>query len=292
MANINFYLKPGNPNKKGEKIIVMRITYNYNRTIVFIGKKIHPKYWNNKKQQVRPANEREQENNYEKINETIRIYRDKAEDAINNAIKKDLTLSDAYFKNWFSNKYANKEHKEFFELFDDYIETNKPNLAPWTIRGYKTVKSFLKSFEDDTKYHIDFNGLDMAFFDMLKHYAFSNKKIQDNYFAKIISVLKSFLTWAKDRGAKIPEHYHKFSAPEKEKEIIFLTLDELMKLFKHDFKNAKLNKARDIYCFGCFTGLRISDIKSLQHEHIKDGFIHKTIKKTTKTQNIRSNGHF
>jgi hypothetical protein len=52
--------------------------------------------------------------------------------------------------------------------------------------------------------------------DALKKYAFSERKIQHNYFAKIVSVLKSFLSWVSERDIKISEHYRKFSFPEKE----------------------------------------------------------------------------
>lgn len=291
MANINFYLKPGIQNKLGEKSIVMRLTYNTKRTIIFINCSIHPRFWNSNKQNVRPPTQREPENEHEHINKIIRIYRRKAEEAIQNALDKDLTLSDAYFKNWFGTKQVRKEHKEFFEWFDDYIESSRPDKAKWTVKGYESVKSFLKDFEKDTKTHIDMNALDMSFYDSLKNYAFVKRKtiVQDNYFAKITNVLKSFLSWAQDRGANVSEHFHKFSTPEREKEIIFLTIDELMKLYNFNFESKKLGKARDIYCFGCFTGLRISDIQELQREHIKDDYIQKTIRKTKVIENIPLN---
>jgi integrase len=41
----------------------------------------------------------------------------------------------------------------------------------------------------------------------------------------------------------------------------------------------KYDRVRDIYCVGCLTGLRFSDLHQLKWEHIKDGFIYKTIQK-------------
>ncbi len=291
MANINFYLKPGKINKSGEKSIIMRITYHQKRTVIFINCTINPKFWNSNKQIVRPPTQREADNNHDHINKMIRIYRRKAEGAIQNAIDNDLTLSDAYFKNWFAGKQARNEKKEFFEWFDDYIESSRPDKAKWTVKGYESVKSFLKDFEKDTKTHIDMNALDMSFYDSLKNYAFIKRKtiVQDNYFAKITNVLKSFLSWAQDRGANVSDHFHKFSTPEREKEIIFLTIDELLTLYNFKFESARLEKARDIYCFGCFTGFRISDIQELRREHIKDGYIQKTIRKTKVIETIPLN---
>jgi len=58
------------------------------------------------------------------------------------------------------------------------------------------------------------------------------------------------------------------------------TMDELMQLYNHEFKSHKLEKVRDLYCFGCFTGLRFSDIKSLKTSNIFENHISITIKKT------------
>ena len=66
------------------------------------------------------------------------------------------------------------------------------------------------------------NYKDQLSFDDLKKYAFTKRKINDNYFAKIINVLKSMLNWSIDRGLEIKEHHRKFVATEKEKKIIFL----------------------------------------------------------------------
>ncbi|MEI6765322.1 MAG: tyrosine-type recombinase/integrase [Bacteroidota bacterium] len=289
MANINFYLKSGKQNKLGEKSIVMRITFDMQRTIIFTKCMIHPKFWNANKQLVRPPTQREPENNHVFINEMIRTYRNKVEKAIQEALENNLTLSEAYFKNCLVNKHTRKIRKGFFEWMDDYIESGRPQKAPRTITGYITVKNFLKAFEEDTHYNIDLNAIDMNFYDSLKKYAFLKRRIQDNYLAKIINVLKSFLTWAKDRDAKVSDHYFKFSAPEREKDIIFLTIEELMTLYRFKFPNKKHEKARDLYCFGCFTGLRVSDIQELRREHIKEGSIHKTIRKTKVSEIIPLN---
>lgn len=280
MANINFYLKPGTQNKSGEKSIVMRITYDSKRTVIFTGNRIHPRYWNQNRQLVRPPNQREPENNFVFINEALRVLRNKAEEALIFALKNNIALSDAFLKNWLWGNQTVKANKTFFEWLDEYIESGKPEKAPRTITGYITVRNFLKDFEKSTGYLIEMSSIDMVFFDKLKNYSYSERSIADNYFAKVISVLKSFLNWAKDREAQVSDTYSRFTAPEKEKEVIFLTLNELMILFNYNFTREGLNKARDLFCFGCFTGLRISDIVDLKKEHIIDGNIQKTIKKT------------
>ncbi|MEI8202435.1 MAG: tyrosine-type recombinase/integrase [Bacteroidota bacterium] len=284
MANINFYLKTGQPNKNGEKSLLMRITYGSTRTIIFLNRMVHPTNWNSNRQIVRTPGKREADNNYEIINETIKVFRNKAEAALLNATKMNIELNERYLKSWFSGKHEEKKIKtnDFFELFEIYLDSIKSDREANTIKGYTTIRNFLKAFESDTGYFINIKEIDHSFLDVLKKYALTKRKIAHNYFAKVVSVLKSFLKWAKEHKVVVTDEFKSFSFAEKEKEVIFLTLEELMSLYEFDFKSSRLNNARDLYCFGCFTGLRVSDIIGLKNEHIKDGNIHKTIKKSKK----------
>jgi integrase len=123
----------------------------------------------------------------------------------------------------------------------------------------------------------------------LKYYSFSIQELSDNYFAKIISILKNFLNWSTEHGYNTNQVHQKFLYSEKEKEVVFLTVKELMHLLNFKFKNERMSKARDIYCFGCFTGLRISDINQLRHDHIQDGHLTKKIQKTKRFEQIPLN---
>jgi site-specific recombinase XerD len=60
-----------------------------------------------------------------------------------------------------------------------------------------------------------------------------------------------------------------------------LTLEELMTLLNFKFESPKRARARDLFCFMCFTGMRVSDLRNLKKENIKDGQIFKMIKDIT-----------
>ena len=66
-------------------------------------------------------------------------------------------------------------------------------------------------------------------------------------------------------------------------------MDELLHLYNYEFEFSRHRKARDLYCFICFTGLRYSDIRQLKHEHIKDRSILKRIQKTQRIETIPLN---
>ena len=182
-----------------------------------------------------------------------------------------------------------KTNRTFFEVLDEYIESSKAIRANRTIVCYGTFKNFLMDFEKDTKYKVDLHSINFKFFDNLRTYAFIKRKAKDNYFAKIISNLKAFLTWCQRRGYTKDLTFKDFKAVEREKDVIYLTIDELMLLLNFEFDTFKKKRARDLFCFMCFTGMRVSDLHNLKRENIKDGKIFKTIVKTHKTEVISLN---
>ena len=52
---------------------------------------------------------------------------------------------------------------------------------------------------------------------------------------------------------------------------VVLSKSEVLKLYHFDFtKNTKLEKVRDVFVFGCLTGMRYSDYKRVQRENIEN----------------------
>jgi len=141
----------------------------------------------------------------------------------------------------------------------------------------------------------------MEFFEALRKYAFQERKvldkegepkdgtIEDNYFAKIVAVLKTFLNWALERDYLKDQTFKKFKASERETEVICLAMDEFLTLYNHEFKTKRLSQVRDVFVFGCSTGLRFSDLISLRAAHIQGDFIVKNIQKTQENNMIPLN---
>jgi integrase len=252
---------------------------------------VKTKHWSQFNEKVLKQREDEPENNYIAINERISLLREKAEMAINNALRDDIPITDAYLKNAITNPSGKQKitTKTFYEVLDEYIESSKAIRARRTVVCYGTFKNFMQTFEKETKFKIDLYSINHRFFDNLRTYAFIKKKVKDNYFAKIISTLKAFLTWCHKRGYVKDLAYKDFKATERDKDVIYLTLDELMTLFKFQFTSYQRGKARDLFCFMCFTGMRVSDLQNLKRENIRDGQIFKTIVKTHKTEIIPLN---
>jgi integrase len=166
------------------------------------------------------------------------------------------------------------------EVFSDFIESNKPDKAERTIKGYTTVKNYITRFQESTKYTLTWDNIDVKFIDKLKKYTFITERKQVGYYAKITRVLSTFLHWAEERNYYQGKIYDKLKVDEPEREVVFLSMDELLILMDYNFESHRLNKVKDLYCFASFTGLRYSDVISLKREHINNKLLTKTQVKT------------
>ena len=167
------------------------------------------------------------------------------------------------------------------DVFSDFIESNKSDKAKTTIKGYTTVKNYPDQISGMLQsYTLTWDNIDVKFIDKLKKYTYLTEKKQVGYYAKITRVLSTFLHWAEERNYYHDKIYHKLKAEEPEKEVIFLSMDDLLVLMDYKFETNRLQKVSDLYCFASFTGLRYSDVISLKREHINNKLLTKTQVKT------------
>jgi integrase len=81
---------------------------------------------------------------------------------------------------------------------------------------------------------------------------------------------------AKSRGVLVCNDFESdyFFNPQEETDSVYLTEEELKLIEKLDLSNdLKLDRTRDLFLIGCYTGLRFSDYSILSIEHIKDKLI-------------------
>ena len=101
---------------------------------------------------------------------------------------------------------------------------------------------------------------------------------------KQIKMLKSCLRWLGRNGYTINKDALEFKPKLKviPKTVTYLKYNELIHFMNYTFPEEQnyLTKARDMFCFMCFTSLRYSDLAALKHSHIIDGQIEMFSEKT------------
>lgn len=278
---VSFYLDKSNLDKDGFAPIFYSFTFSGNR----IRKKIktvktQPEHWNEKTHRIKAPKKTKEYNFYIEYNKILDDFESRTKGIIRHYLLSETIPSKKELVAKIESNAKITLTNEFFPSFQEFIDTSKNQKAERTIKGYITFRNFLKDFEEYEDSIINFDSITNILFEKLRDYAFDEKRIATNYFSKLVGILKTFMKWAEERGYHQNNAYTKFIAKEHETEVIYLTMEELMKLYNNDFKNQRLSQVRDVYCFGCFTGLRYSDLKKLKISNIFENSIKLNIQKT------------
>jgi len=283
MASINYYLKE--KGKTTDTLIYLFVSYNSKRLKFSSGEKINPKYWNEENQRARKIKAfpyHAEFNTYldnlaEKAKDIIRTYRnDKQRTPTTNELRGELKE--------YLGKTEQSAEKSPLGYFRKILD-NRTASGSYSKSSIKTYKSVINHFDNYTKNHrLEFIDLDTAFFrryrDYLLNRTFKVKRKEilveenysSNYIHKLISMTKTFCNQAYKDGLckKLDfEIKNDLNISKESAQSIYLTLEELSHIFSLDLsENLKLDRVRDLFIIGAFTGLRFSDFTTIRPEHI------------------------
>ncbi len=296
MAKTRFFLK----DPKGDKptLVYLFFSFNSNRLKYSTGEMIHPKYWNNDKAVERAINSKKFPE-YPEFNQALNDI----ETLVNNIhrrLKNDghiptvEMIRDELDKNLGRVKVGT--NKSFLGYLDEYIEITKVKKRANTIKKFNALKTHLVDFQKIKRFKLSFGKIDMSFFEKFENYLMTETEdkpsLVDNSIGKYIAALKAFLNWTVERELNANLKFQKFPVYRREADIIYLTELELMKLYEFDLSQKKhLERIRDAFCFGCFTGLRYSDYAQITSKDIKEDSIKIRSVKTKDFLNVPLNDY-
>jgi len=293
MAEVKFYLEKRKDKDTGKLIIenvpiLLFYSFGGKRLQYFIGYRIDAFKWDEEKMKVRKGFSEGTEINKEldKLKSKISGIHDKAK-----VLDEELTIEDLRDQLKGKQKIA-KGKKTFKECLADYFESSRLTKTKGSMKAIESTFSILDNFSEKTGIRLDFKNITQEFYDKFLDYCFNTKDYKNGYTGKLIKDIKAFLNWATDRGLNTNLDFRKksFKKLTEEPEIIYLTYDELILLYNYDLEgNIKLEQIRDIFCFGCFTGMRYSDILALAPEHLHEDSIKYRIVKTGQNNTIPLN---
>lgn len=257
---------------------------------------IKPDNWSNETQQARQRADifKFQSGGTEKtgrlsFNDKIAALRVEIESELMQVQQADITsewLKTVIDRHWNPDKYKMTLFS-FIRSFIDKSET-KPNpktgrpVCYKMRREYEVTFKYLQEYATAKNLKIDFKNIDLDFYDSFTQFL-QEKKLSVNTIGKKIQTLKIFLNAAKDEGKNSYETYKskKFIAMSEEAETIYLNESELKKISEINLSDRPaLERVRDLFIVGCWTGCRFSDISQITPENISDGLIHLKQQKT------------
>ena len=157
-----------------------------------------------------------------------------------------------------------------------FIETalqersKQPNAKKSSIQSVSKVQKHLTTYASEKGKKLDFNEINQAFFHDFKAWLFAPpRNLQTNYVHKLFSMVKMFMRDAKRRGYHSSDAFETFKIAKEKTTKIALSFGELENLFSLDLSgNLRLERVRDLFLIGAYSGLRFSDFSRLRPEHI------------------------
>ncbi len=288
MATINYYLKGAisdnnilllqKTDKEGLRRyyntplqIILKVSMAGSRLQIYTKKRIEPKFWQKNKQEV---NCRKLKSGCLEINtwlselkKEINLKCIQLETSSKRITKPDLQK----ILNQFSVRKSTKTiFSELMELFLDEHQTRSGNpLKLGSKKKYRVLVHNLNSFCEYKNISPNVDNISTQFFKDFVKYLRSELQHIDNTIVKAIKGCKTFFGFLAKKDLITPIDFSWFKTTEKEGEIYTLSIDEVLMIQNKDFKSQKLNDTRDVFCFQCWTGQRISDIIKIRWDEIR-----------------------
>jgi site-specific recombinase XerD len=280
----SFYVKRTKPLKNGEVPIYVKITVDDYFEELALVKSIDPEKWdkarNNasgKSKEVKNLND-ELQHIRNRLQEHVKLLHEKG---------KEITAR--------SIKYAylgiDPENKKVLGLFEEHNRAIRllsgKDYAPDTVQRYETCLKHLRNYVKE-KYRVDdiiINKLNPDFVKGFEIYLKTVRNCGHNSAMKYIKNFKKIVRNAFQNGWLRQDPFANIKIRLRKVDKGFLTEDDLALLMNKKFSMTRLEYVKDVFLFGCFTGLAYSDLKNLKSENIVKGeddrmWIHTKRKKT------------
>ncbi len=295
--------------RDGTSLVFLQYCYNATqRTLLNTGLAVPIEYWDKKQRcvsQKLPA----RFGDHQQLNEELRRHLRIAEDLVTHAVKNKLLDKGAFVKNSFSPTLdittisgkvekaieqvvvEKKAKSDIYYQFDEYIKSKERKVSKATLTVYGNVKSHLLAFEVHRKQKITFQSFDFGFYeDFVDYLTFEHVHLRRqtvltglrlNTIGKTIKHLRGFIKDRVKRKIIPPIELTDFKIPEEESDAIYLTHDEIAKIYQTDLTDHPcLTEYRDLFVLACLTGLRFSDFSTLKPEDLQKGMLYKKQEKS------------
>lgn len=270
----HFYLNSDKRGTNPKKTIYCYVREGQNRPIILNTKeKIDPSHWNKETKRAFTTGR----GKYIGAKE-LNLYLDSFENEVKKVIREmradNVSVDFEDIRKALLEKYTSRfnslPQKELFTALDSFIKIRSSELSQNSIKKFSNLKRLLSEYEGELRKKLTFRSLDLLFFDSFLFYLIKQKKFNSNTAYKNIGLLKTFLIWSYERGLNKYDSFRKVKKKEYAVDIVSLSEDELERIEKLDLSvDLKLDRVRDLFLFGCYTGARFSDITNILRADIK-----------------------
>lgn len=266
---------------------------------------IPPAYWNRKKLKVNadlPVAFGAAEEINQEIQRQKRLVEDVVAFAIQKQVKDPLKFVRTRYKpslkiSDLEEKFDQKERDvpvvnlDVFYQINEYITFKAKSVTPNMVNVYNNMRDTLKAFEVFRGKKITFESFDFAFYEEFVDYMMYDhvqrrrrtviKGFKISTMGKTIKHLRVFLANRIRRKIIPPINLEDFKIMDEEADAVYLTEEEIIRIYNTNLTSyPQLAACRDLFVFGCLTGLRFSDFTTLEKEDFRNGMLYKKQRKS------------
>ena len=268
--SILFFIRESKARKNGNVPIEVMITVNGERNSFSTGKQIAIEKWDKTKQQVKGKDQETQNlNNYLKAIKA-KLYQKEAELLERGFIITAQILYDAYF-----DKVESLKERSQFEVFEEHNHEQEKLVGNGVSKATHWVSVYtirlLREFVQQKYKREDLylRELNLNFIQSFHSFLRIDKGMAQNSSTKHLKLLKKIINLSVANSYMAFNPFSTYKVEREPVDIDFLDEEELRKIINFDTPLPRLERAKDMFLFGCFTGLSYIDIKTLTPEHFE-----------------------
>ena len=237
----------------------------------------HASHWNERTEQIRSVGA---ELGHDEVNVQLAKLRSYVKNAHLEARARGVSRTKAFYTQVIDDfrndvERTHRPQSTIGSAFSEFIAHSRNHNSD--ITGARMRPSTLETYEVTLRQieHVGLSGEPVTGIDMDWYREFvsrseasgrSNRPLSKNYIGKHVKNIKRVLAFKSEHGEEVHPAYRSrgFKVLKEESTSVWLTLDELDTLRNLDLSGQSgLNRTRDLFLIGCYTGLRVSDLQRL-----------------------------
>ena len=268
--SINFVVRESKTRRNGTAPIEVNLNKNGERVSFSTGKSIKVSDWDKVSQRVRGKDKVSMELNNYLDSIRARLYRLEIE-----LMDRGMDITVNMLRDAYMGKLDCMKDWSLLSVIETHLNDLRgmigKNICASTVWEYEYSGRLIKEY---LKVHYDRNDMSLkevniSLISGFHSWMLSEKNMKQNSTIKHLKFLKKVLNIAVMNGYIGYNSLNLYRAEREEVEVEYLDENELKKFMEFDSPLERLVRTRDMFLFGCFTGLSYIDIKTLRSEHME-----------------------
>lgn len=293
---MNYTFKLKQPNGTKESLIYFRSFFNNeNKNFIYsTGEKIKPSEWDFEGRQPNDLNGRSKR---AEIHRSVKMQLDRYSSFFTEIVNRYKNINEELTVDILKQRFDEKFKKitvksDFFRIYQEFLDEKENDytgnsISNSTLKRYKCNKNLLEDFESNCKVKISLGKFDDKLYNKFLKYCIEEKKHSANTLHRNVGLLKTFLLWALNKKYTYNNNFITFKKPAKfTTDEIALNYEQVELIYNYDFsENKRLERVRDLFVFGCTTGMRFGNYSTISRSDVDGNFI-RVIDLKSKSKNL------